>query len=449
MKPGNRPSLAPILVAISLCLALAQPLAGLAADKPYDGVELNFLMISNHKVGLESRLDEFEARTGIKVNLLPVSMPDLYSKLGVEFAAGGSAYDVVELMWAAAQGYARGGNLLPLDEMINAQGLDLDQYAGVYVDRHMIRYPQTPQGQVICLPHQADIQLLAYRKDLFEDPAEKAAFQGQYGYPLAPPETFDQFLEIARFFTRDTDGDGKNDLFGTTVMGKNFPSLVGDITPYIRGFGGDWIDAGFHPAVASKDTVKGIQFYVDLFARYKVTPPGAATYSWEDEIADFQHNKLAMMIIWPGQVVALENAEASQAAGKIGYAVVPGRAATVGGWAVALPKAGKHPQAAFAFIKWLTSTETALARARETGFSTAAQAVYEDPQMRSKYAYLDAFKTSLPYGRGWPQIGEFTSIWQIGAQELSRVFAGEIDIPKASQLMNQRLDQLMKDGGYY
>ena len=35
------------------------------------------------------------------------------------------------------------------------------------------------------------------------------------------------------------------------------------------------------------------------------------------------------------------------------------------------------------------------------------------------------------------------------AQELSRIFAGEIDVPRAVDLMNQRLDQLMKDGGYY
>lgn len=439
----------PALCILALLLFVGWPSVAGAGEKRFDGVELNFLMISGHKVGLEDRLSAFQERTGIRVNLIPVSMPDLYTKLGVEFAAGGSAYDVTEMMWAAAQGYARAGRLLALDDLIGRHQLDLGQYATVYVERHMIRYPQTPDGKVICLPHQADIQILAYRKDLFESKAEQTAFEKQFGYPLAPPQSFEQFLQMARFFTRDTDGDGKNDLFGTAVMGKNFPSLVGDITPYLRGFGGDWIGTDFRPAVTSKAAMAGMQFYVDLFAKHKVTPPGAATYAWENEIADFQNNKLAMMIIWPGQVVALEDEQASQAAGKIGYAVVPGRAATVGGWAVAIPKASKHPEAAFAFIQWLTGTETALARARETGFSTAVQATYEDPVMRSKFVYLDAFKASLPHGRGWPQIGEFTSIWQIGAQELSRVFDGEVDVPQAAASMQKRLDQLMQDGGYY
>ena len=193
----------------------------------------------------------------------------------------------------------------------------------------------------------------------------------------------------------------------------------------------------------------GIQYYVDLIAKHGVTPPGAGVYSWEEEIADFQNNKIAMMVIWPGQVVALENKSSSKAAGHIGYAVLPGKAPTVGGWAVAIPKAAKNPEAAFVFLNWLTATQTAVTRGRQTGFSTAVQALYDDPVMKQKFNYLDAFKDSLAYGQGWPQIGEFTSIWQIGAQDLSRIFSGELTVKAAADEMQKKLDQLMRDGGYY
>lgn len=436
-----------IVFSLFFCLWGTGPAAG--AGQPFKGVELNFLVISGHTVGLESRLPEFETQTGIKVNLIRVSMPDLYTKLGVEFAAGGSSYDVSEMMWEAAQGYARANKLLVLDEMIQKQKIDMTQYSAVCLDKHMIRYPQTAEGKIICLPHQADVQIMAYRRDLFENPSEKESFQKKHNYPLAPPKTFEQFLDIARFFTRDTNGDGQNDLFGTTVMGKNFPSLVGDITPYLRGFGGDWIGQDFRPVVNRPESIAGIQFYYDLFSKHKVTPPGAATYAWEDEIADFQNGKLAMMNIWPVQIVALEKKESSKVAGSIGYAVVPGHAPTLGGWSVAIPRTARNPEASFLFIQWLTQTRIALDRARETGFSTAIQALYDDPEMKNKYNYLGAVKTSLPYGIGWPQIGEFTSIWQIGAQELSRMFAGEVTVKEAADQMQKRLDQLMKDSGYY
>jgi len=35
-----------------------------------------------------------------------------------------------------------------------------------------------------------EIAGILYRKDLFEDPKEQAAFRAKYGYPLAPPKTF-------------------------------------------------------------------------------------------------------------------------------------------------------------------------------------------------------------------------------------------------------------------
>lgn len=417
------------------------------ADKPFAGVTINYLTNGND-IGLSTLLPAFEKQTGIKVNITDTDMTGLYDKLNVEFGAKKTSFDVAEMMWAAAQGYMRAGDLLPLDNYIKKYHVDVNQYASVYVRNHMFQYPETADGQYIALPHQADIQILAYRADLFDDPTNQADFKAQYGYPLAPPTTYQQFMDIARFFTRDTNGDGTPNLYGTCIMGGNYPSLVGDVTPYLRAFGGGWINSTYHPIINSAASVKALQFYYDLW-KDGLTPPAANTYTWDDEIADFQNGKIAMMQIWPGQVTALENPTASSVAGKIKYAVVPGKVPTVGGWAVAISKFSQHPEAAFVFANWLTSTKTALAVARSTGFSTAAAAVYTDPQMRAKYDYIDAFNESLKYGKGWPQIGEFTSIWQIGAQEYSRVFSGEITVQEAADNMEQQLDKLMRDGGYY
>ena len=39
-----------------------------------------------------------------------------------------------------------------------------------------------------------------YRKDLFDDPDNQAAFKAKYGYDLAPPKNYQQFGDIACFF---------------------------------------------------------------------------------------------------------------------------------------------------------------------------------------------------------------------------------------------------------
>ena len=43
---------------------------------------------------------------------------------------------------------------------------------------------------------------IAYRKDWFEDPKEKAAFKKKYNYDLGVPQTWAQMRDIAEFFHR-------------------------------------------------------------------------------------------------------------------------------------------------------------------------------------------------------------------------------------------------------
>src|SRR5690606_7855406 len=62
-------------------------------------------------------------------------------------------------------------------------------------------------------------EILYYRTDLFSDAQNQADFESKYGYALVPPTTWEQYRDVAEFFTRDTDGDGNIDLYGTDVKG--------------------------------------------------------------------------------------------------------------------------------------------------------------------------------------------------------------------------------------
>ena len=46
-----------------------------------------------------------------------------------------------------------------------------------------------------------DVHLLYYRKDIFEDPANKEEFKAKYGYDLGPPQTWKAFGEVCQFIT--------------------------------------------------------------------------------------------------------------------------------------------------------------------------------------------------------------------------------------------------------
>ena len=70
-----------------------------------------------------------------------------------------------------------------------------------------------------CPPCETDAIGIAYRKDWFEDPAEKSAFEAKHGYALAAPKTWDEFREYAKKLTkRDAQGN-------ITVNPTLFPNL--------------------------------------------------------------------------------------------------------------------------------------------------------------------------------------------------------------------------------
>ena len=55
-------------------------------------------------------------------------------------------------------------------------------------------------GQYWAVPCEGDALGWAYRKDLFEDSNNKAAFKAEYGYEIGVPKSWDMLRDVAEFF---------------------------------------------------------------------------------------------------------------------------------------------------------------------------------------------------------------------------------------------------------
>ena len=117
-------------------------------------------------------------------------------------------------------------HLEPLDGILEKAGVDVDEFKGKFYDSviDMCSY----DGDLYWLPIHTNAELGYARTDLFTDETERDNFKAEYGYDLPQPddsgfidiESREQFLDIAKFFTRDEDGDGETDLWGYTEPGK-------------------------------------------------------------------------------------------------------------------------------------------------------------------------------------------------------------------------------------
>ena len=149
------------------------------------------------------------------------------------------------------------------------------------------------------MPTWANAEVIYYRKDLWEDPDEQAAFMAEYGYELAPPTTWQEFTDMAVFFTRDTDGDGAIDLFGTDVKGAPAGADVEWMVHVLQaGSPGVVLDADGTIIVDNDAHLAGLEYYVSHHCELGVTPPNPLEIGWGEGENLFFQGATAMTRFW-------------------------------------------------------------------------------------------------------------------------------------------------------
>ncbi len=145
---------------------------------------------------LQELVNEYTEETGVVVTVETTPWPDFQTKAFTEFNARGDAYDMVvgDSQWLGAG--STGGHYVDLTDFFAKHGV-----AETMAPATVKAYAEY-DGKFWAIPAEGDATGWAYRKDWFEDPAEKTAFKAKYGYDLDVPKTWDQMRDIAEFFHR-------------------------------------------------------------------------------------------------------------------------------------------------------------------------------------------------------------------------------------------------------
>ena len=112
----------------------------------------------------EPLIEAYEAANpGVKIEMVDLGSTDYSTVLGTQLSGSGSDFDVVTIK--DVPGYVtlvNKGVLEPLNEKIDADGIDLAQYSGI-TDQVTI------DGNLYELPFRSDIWVLYYNKDVFDN----------------------------------------------------------------------------------------------------------------------------------------------------------------------------------------------------------------------------------------------------------------------------------------
>lgn len=326
------------LLAVGITVVLSGCGAGGGAPAAGDD-SITILVEAGGHGELQPIADQFEKDTGTSVTFVELPYDGLYNRLNSEFSSGSLSFDVAALdsIWLPTFAEA----LTPLDDMFT-DDVQSDLFPALITEAQV-------DGAFVGMPAWTNSEILYYRADLFEDPAQQAEFKAEYGYDLAPPTTWEQYADVAKFFTQDTDGDGQIDVYGTDVKGAVETEWLATLSQ--TGEKDMVVGDDGTVSLGDSNSLAALDFYTSLLP---YAPSGAAQLDWAGSQNLFNQGQLAMMRFWAH---AYKQIPADSAvSGKVGVTTMvggPGGVAGVpGAWYLSVPSGTSKQEKALEFVQY-------------------------------------------------------------------------------------------------
>lgn len=386
---------------------------------------------------VKTLLPEFKAKTGIDVNLEVVNYAEMHTKLVPQLVAPKGSYSaiVVDFYWVGE--FTKAGWLAPLDDRIAADKID----TSVYIPKLMDLVGKV-NGVTYMLPFYNYAMGLLYRKDLLENDKNKADFKALNGFDLAPPKTWDEYLKQVAFFTKD-------DMHGVVNQGLRPDPIAMEWSNYLFANGEEYHDDDWRPTFNNEKGAAALDQYATNVNKYG--PVGSASFSFDEAFNVMAQGKAYSYITYNFFRASIDDPSKSSVVGKVEIMPVPGPtpgsgASLNGAWGWAIPKSSPNPDAAWTFLKWVESRDTAKKRALQDGSPTRTD-VFDDAEVNSKYPYAQALKQMLLTSHNFPVFTYTPQLVEVLGRELSLAVAGEKKSPDALAAVQTEFIELAKKDG--
>ena len=413
----------------------------------------------------------FEKLTGIKIEFEVTSWDEMYTKSISDISRGTGIYDFIYVEQDIIYAYLVKNWLTDMTEIMESKPqltdpvLDIDDFT-TFID-----YFKDADGHVFGIPFEAFLKSYVYRKDLFENAEIRDAFKDEYGWDLRPPKDWDEYTQIAKFFTAWGKKKGI-ELYGHVAQAKTHPCVAYEMCESIWPAWGvyNWginlekwratVENG--GTLNSKRAKEAFRWYVDML---KYAPPGVRTYTWDETAAVVGAGKIAQGLIYLENLPWVEmDTSRSVVTGKIGVALPPtypgimseaarglGYIGYYDGGAFSIPISSKKKEAAWLFIQWATRKEWSPKFAELAG-RVCRKSTFASPEIKAlnpKLAgYYDMLREKGFLYAGAAPLPMHRPLNEIYLKWVSKAVAGEVDPDVAVDSLAKEVDKLLIELGY-
>ncbi|GHV43517.1 ABC transporter substrate-binding protein [Spirochaetia bacterium] len=416
-----------VLIASSFLFSAGkQQTAPDASKNPFEGKAITLLIhpsLYNAAGGDTGIKQEFEQRTGAKVNVVTAPIPEHSEKAMLDFISKNGAYDVIAM---------QSGDMtkefikffLPLDDYI-AKSPEWDSKDIITSLMELARF----DGKTLGIPYRWTQVVMYYRKDLL-------AAEG-----VAPPKSMDEIYPAAKKLTKDTNNDGKTDIYGFIAQGKAPEELSHSWLTAFYGYGGNIIGPNGRSGFDSDAGKKAAELWLRMY-REGIFPPDFFAWGRDDTINAIAQGKGAM-----GNFVASYYGNffsGGTTRDQIGYAIAPGNGINRGGgWNLVVNKDSKNPDLAWELVKELTNKENQIREAVKWANGPIRFSTFENREFIALWPQAEEMKIATDRQVVDPAVKETPQIHEAVTEELTAIMTGKKSVAQGMADLARKTDKLL------
>jgi multiple sugar transport system substrate-binding protein len=274
-------------------------------------------------------------------------------------------------------------------------------------------------GKLWGVPQQTDAAFLYYRDDQVQ----------------TPPTTWQQVYDVAK----------QNN--GIVYQGAPYEGLTCDFLELAFAAGGKVLsDDGKKSEINSPANVKALQFMVDG-VKNGTAANGVTTYMEEESRRYFESGKATFMRNWP-YAYALGEKKGTKVAGKFKVMPFPqfegaGKAAILGGHNFVISAFSKNPGAALKLTDFFISPEVQKTEFTEYSLAPTLASVYDDPDVKKKYAFANELKQSVEQAQARPVSPVYPQISQAIYNNVNAALSGKASPQDALKTANDQITKAL------
>lgn len=350
----------------------------------------------------------FQQAAGCNLELEAVSLDHhpLYVELFEQDGLGQGRWDVafINTDWVAEAEEKRAlGDLAPF---IKAE--PPEDYPGGWTPS-LLRLQQFGEA-TIGLPYHDGPECFIVRKDLFEDPARQRAYRERHGEPLAIPQTWDEFVRVARFFTRP-----EENLYGTVFAA--YPdghNTVYDICLQLWTRGGELFDPAGRMQLDTPEMIGALAFYRAILNDAAAVHPKCREFDSVKSGTAFARGEVAMMINWFGFASMCETIEESVVQGKVAVTSIPHAEDSTSAslnvyWMLSVASGSPHRELAYRFLRHCMSRSNDKRRTLD-GVIGCRKSTWTDEEVNRTIPFYGQMEALHAHARELPRLTRWVEL---------------------------------------